>query len=112
MAPTADVLQGVYSTTELRQMCEGGRQLFSICADRLSVTAAELNVLLRQVPGNPLLLGLDSRAVARRITKHLIRAGELQVSAARSMKDCWFAYEALILNPPAAPSGRTFNVRG
>lgn len=112
MAPTVDVLQGVYSTSELHAMCENGRQLFNICGDRLSVTAAELNVLLRQVPGNPMLLGLDSRAVARRITKHLVRAAELQTGAARAMKDCWFAYEGLILNPPSAPSQRAFNVKG
>jgi hypothetical protein len=110
--PSIDDLQGVYSTSELRQMCESGRGVFNLAADRLSVTAAELNLLLRAIPGNPLLLGLDSRAVAKRITKHLVRASHLQVEAARSMKDCWFTYEGLILNP-TQPAGRpSFNVKG
>ncbi len=106
-----DDIQGVYSTSELRTMCESGRQVFNVAADRLSITAAELNVLLRALPGNPLLLGLDSRTVAKRITRHLVRAAGLQTEAARSMKDCWFAYEALILNPPQS-ANPGFNVKG
>ena len=108
---TLDDLTGVYSTTELRKLCESGRLLFNTAGDRLSVVSAELNILLRQLPGNPALLGMDSRAVARRITRHLVRASELQTSAARSMKDCWFTYEMLVLNPSKAPQAQRFDIR-
>ena len=111
---TLDDIQGVYLTTELRTMCEQGRLLFNTAADRLHVVAAELTILLRRVPGNPVLLGLDSRAVARRITRHLVRAAEYETAAAREMKNTWFAYESLILNPGQTNhhNGRAFNVKG
>jgi len=110
--PTLDALQGVYSTSELRALCEQGRALFNHSADRLSVVAAELTVLLRRVPGNPMLLGLDSRAVARRVTRHLVRAAELETAAAGEMKNTWFAYEAYVLNPGQHPgAGRSFDVQ-
>jgi len=109
---TLDDLQGVYSTTELRTMCEQGRLLFNTAADRLSVISAELNILLRQLPGNPVLLGLDSRGVARRITRHLVRASELETAAARAMKDTWFAYESLVLNPTTSGAVKRFDIRG
>jgi hypothetical protein len=109
---TLDDLQGVYSTSELRALCESGRLLFNTAADRLSIVSAELNILLRQLPGNPVLLGLDSRGVARRITRHLVRAAELQTSAARSMKDTWFAYESMVLNPTSAGGVKRFDING
>lgn len=108
---TLDDLHGVYSTTELRTMCEHGRLLFNTAADRLSIVAAELNILLRHLPGNPVLLGLDSRAVARRITRHLVRASELETAAARAMKDTWFAYESLVLNPKTTNTIKQFDIR-
>lgn len=111
-SPTLDDLHGVYSTTELRDMCEGGRKLFNTAADRLHVTAAELNILLRRVPGNPYLLGMDSRAVAKRVTRHLVRAAAHQSSAALEMKNTWFAYQQYILNPTKTGAGRTFSVNG
>lgn len=107
---TLDDIRGVYSSSELRALCESGRILFNTASDRLSIVAAELNILLRQLPGNPVLLGLDSRGVARRVTRHLVRASELQTSAARSMKDCWFAYESLVLNPVNNSGPKAFNV--
>jgi hypothetical protein len=109
-----DDLHGVYSTSELRTMCEAGRKLFSSAADRLSVTAAELAVLLRRLPGNPVLLGLDSRATARAVTRHLVRAAALQTGAAHEMKATWFAYEQYILQPSSRGNGngRTFTVNG
>jgi hypothetical protein len=107
---TLDDLRGVYSTSELRDMCEQGRKLFHTAADRLSVTAAELNLLLRRVPGNPYLLGMDSRTVARRITRHLLRAAEHQNLAAAEMKNTWFAYQQYVLQPTRSGQGRLFNV--
>ncbi|NUR25623.1 MAG: hypothetical protein HOV83_07195 [Catenulispora sp.] len=109
---TLDDIQGVYSTSELRTMCESGRLIFNTAADRLAIVSAELNILLRHVPGNPVLLGLDSRAVARRVTRHLVRASELQSAAARSMKDCWFAYESLVLNPSTSGAVKRFDIKG
>jgi ribosomal protein L6P/L9E len=35
----------------------------------------------------------------------------MQTESARSMKDCWFTYEALILNPPQGGT-RGFNIKG
>jgi hypothetical protein len=109
---TLDDLRGVYSTSELRDLCESGRVLFNTAADRLFVVAAELNLLIRRIPGNPYLLGVDSRTTAKRVTNHLVRAGELQTAAAREMKNTWFTYEQLILQPTRTGQARTFDVKG
>lgn len=105
-----DDIQGAYSTSQLQTMCEQGRLLFNTASDRLSVVAAELRVNLAGLGGNPMLLGLDSRAAARRVTRNLVHAAALQHEAARAMQACWFTYQGLYLAPK--PASNKFDVAG
>lgn len=87
------------STAELHKMCDEARRHYHAQADAVGVVAADLQGRLAKVaPGNAMLLGMDSRMVARRITKHLKLAADLNAQSARSFMACWSTYQEYILN--------------
>jgi hypothetical protein len=86
------------NTSELRQMCDQARRHYHAQGDAVEVVAADLQTRLSRLPGSPLLFGLDSKAVARRITKHLKLASELNAQSARAFVACYSTYAEYILN--------------
>lgn len=91
------------NTDALHVYCDAGRDHHHKRADILAVTAADLqNKLRKSLPGSPMLFGMDSAAVARRITKHLKYAAELNATSARAFLLCWAAYEQYVLNASEA----------
>lgn len=102
--PTVDDLQSVGSSSELHTMCESGRLLFVTAYDRLAVLSAELRLALSQTPvqnpGNG-TFKTTSRSAARRVTRQLVYAAELQLDAAKAMRTAWFVYKGLYM--PQAP---------
>lgn len=96
------------NTAELQTMCDDARRHYHAQADAIAVIQASLRADLSKLPGSPVLFGMDSRAVARRITKHLGLAAELNGQAARSFIACYRTYQEYILNTrEAAKSGFT-----
>lgn len=86
------------NTAELQAMCDEARRHYHTQADAITVVAADLRAKLSKLPGSPVLFGLDSRSVARLITKHLTLAAELNAQSARSFVACYRTYQEYILN--------------
>lgn len=83
------------STEQLRAFCEAGRSDHNLNADAMEVIASALrNYLRRSLPNGP----IGSALVARRVTRHLKYAAELNNTAARAFLRCWHDYEGLVLN--------------
>ncbi|SRR6266498_819139 len=83
------------STEELRALCEAGRAEHNLNADGLAVISSALNNYLRRSLPNG---ALASTLVARRVTRHLKYAAELNTTAAQAFLRCWHDYERLVLN--------------
>lgn len=87
------------NTDELHKMCDEARRHYHAQSDAVGVMAADLRARLAKVaPGNAMLLGMDSRMVARRIAKHLTLAADLNAQSARAFMACWSSYQEYILN--------------
>lgn len=111
--PTLDDIVGALSASELQRMCEQGRLLFTTSSDRLIVAADEIrNALARVQSTNPLLMGLDARASARRVTKPMKHAANLQLEAARAMQSSWRLFGQLYLGKPGSPANPPFDLNG
>lgn len=111
-----DDIQGAYSSTELQQLCENGRLLFFTVYDRLSVTATELRQNLNNTPvtntGNGRFKTSQKQA-ARRVTRQMFYAAELNLEAAKAMRAAWFTFKGLYLPEEAVATGKPkFNVQG
>jgi hypothetical protein len=87
------------NTAELQKMCDEARRHYHAQADAIGVLATDLRSRLSKVAnGSPVLFGLDSKMVARRVTKHLMLAADLNAQSARAFMACWGAYQEGILN--------------
>jgi hypothetical protein len=93
-----------YSTSEFHAMIEAARAHHWGNADRLQTMAAELYRALVDHFGAGRMMGADVKIAARRVTRHLAKAANYNVSTAQAIAFSYHQYTHLFLNSrPNAP---------
>lgn len=98
-----------YSTSEFHALVEAARAHHWAMQDQLLTIAAELHRALSRMQGGRGLAGLDVKIAARRVTRHLAKAGALNVGVAQEIAFSYNQFTRLFLNKTSTPS-RTFDL--
>lgn len=89
-----------YSTSEFQAMVEAARTHHNYVHDQYVSVAAELRSGLKKATGSPGLLGLDVAIAARRVTRHLAKAGAIELEAARAAVRSYEMFTELFIGGP------------
>lgn len=94
-----------HSKSEFQAMAEAARAHHHAMHDQLHTIAAELRRDLGRLQGTGGLLGLDVKIAAYRVTRHLVRAGQMEFEVAKAIVRSYYQFEELFLNksPAAQP---------
>jgi hypothetical protein len=110
--PTSEGLPDLvtpYNTSEFHEVADACRRYHHATMDRYITVAAELRRMLGKVKGTAVLLGVDSKIAAGRVTRHLVRAGTFEQAAARAVVRSYQTYLELFTGKSAAARAREFD---
>jgi len=82
----------ITTTQGLHKLCDHGRRASFQLATQLAIAAEDLQAALAEIQGNPLLLGVDSRARGRIVAAHLGHAADLEREAAIAFSRTWHSF--------------------
>ncbi|MGW7537800.1 hypothetical protein [Amycolatopsis sp. NPDC054798] len=101
-----------FSSSQLRQYCNGGRTLIRPLANELRIASEELFGALREVPSGQggMFSSVDSRLRARRVAKHLLRGAEGIDLACAGLVRTWVSFEREFLHNTPERSKKHFDL--
>ncbi|GIG67309.1 plasmid transfer protein TraA [Phytomonospora endophytica] len=80
------------SAAAVREYCDKVRAVTHRMGVELSIASEELNAALREIPGNVLAFGLDTRYRAKQVSKHLEHAADAQKECAAAAVRTYAAF--------------------
>lgn len=92
----------IRNSEDLRRYCDMKVKAYNAEMHELAVMWPDLKRRLRRVPshrGGPLGWS-DPVLIANKVSGHVRNAETAAETAAKAMRQCWFDYETMILNPP------------
>lgn len=110
MASTGPTLATPYNTSDFQAMAEQARAHHHGMYDQYHVMAVELRRGLSRVQGARGLFGVDVRIAARRVTRHLAHAAQLELETGRAVVRSFHVYQELFLNRPQNPPASSFQI--